>query len=258
MRSSAQASTLSFPPIDSSWRSTRSLAPPCKGPCSAPTAELHTVYGSASVDATTRAAKVDAFIVWSACRISATSRIRAASSGGRSPVSIHRKLAAVSSSGSGATGSSSLRARWKAATSTGVATRGTMAARTLLVALCVLGYSLPRDRFGNAPPVAGWGSFAGAARNASDLVGLARFRRERERERDEAREQVVDREHKVKISRKALEDSNAELQKALQKAQEQKRALDRQNTELRRLNADKERRVRELERRGRKISNELR
>ena len=67
---------------------TCSLAPPCSGPLSAPIAPVIAECMSESVEAITRAVKVEAFISWSACRISATSNVLAASSLGRSPVSM--------------------------------------------------------------------------------------------------------------------------------------------------------------------------
>ena len=81
-------SMFSSVPMSSSSCMTCSLAPPCSGPFSAPIAPVIAECMSDSVDAITRAVKVDAFISWSACRISATSNVRAACSRGRSPVSM--------------------------------------------------------------------------------------------------------------------------------------------------------------------------
>jgi hypothetical protein len=55
------------------------------------------------VEATTRHANVDAFIVCSACRIRAQSRMRSEIASGRSPLRHRRKLAACESDGSGST-----------------------------------------------------------------------------------------------------------------------------------------------------------
>ena len=59
---------------------------------------------SVSVAAATRAANVEAFSSWSAWSTSATSNARAASSDGRWPVSMYRKLAAWPSAGCGSIG----------------------------------------------------------------------------------------------------------------------------------------------------------
>jgi hypothetical protein len=67
---------------------------------------------SASVEATTRATNVDAFMVWSACRIRQMSKARAASSSGSDPDSMYRKLAACGSLGFDGIGSSPERRRW--------------------------------------------------------------------------------------------------------------------------------------------------
>ena len=71
---------------------------------------------SDSVAAMTRAAKVEAFSSWSACRISAMSKARVAVSEGFSPLSIHRKFAAWESVGSASTIGLPLRMRSKRAT----------------------------------------------------------------------------------------------------------------------------------------------
>ena len=75
-------------PISSSMRITSAFAPPCSGPFSVPIAATIAEWMSVSVAAATRAANVDAFSSWSACRISATSKARVASPLGRSPVSM--------------------------------------------------------------------------------------------------------------------------------------------------------------------------
>ena len=90
---STRASSASLP-IASSIRITSALAPPCSGPLRAPIPATTAECTSLSVAAVTRAAKVDAFSSWSACRTSATSNARAASADGRSPVSSNRKFAA--------------------------------------------------------------------------------------------------------------------------------------------------------------------
>ena len=58
---------------------------------------------SASVEATTRAVNVDAFMVWSAYRMNSVSNASAASCEGSSPLSMYRKLAACGSLGFGST-----------------------------------------------------------------------------------------------------------------------------------------------------------
>ena len=98
--------------IDCRSRITCSLAPPCSGPLSAPIAPVMAECMSDSVEAITRAVKVDAFISWSACRISATSKVFAAASVTGSPFSMCRKLAAWLSDGSGGIGSRPPRRRW--------------------------------------------------------------------------------------------------------------------------------------------------
>src|SRR5579884_1465598 len=67
---------------------TRSLAPPWSGPFSVPIAEVMAECISESVEAVTRAAKVEALKLWSACRISATSKQRASSALGTWPLSM--------------------------------------------------------------------------------------------------------------------------------------------------------------------------
>src|SRR5215472_7544205 len=62
--------------------------------------------------AETRAAKVDAFIVWSAWSTRHVSKISAARSSGRAPVSCSRKFAAMPRLGSAATSSRPFRAAW--------------------------------------------------------------------------------------------------------------------------------------------------
>ena len=65
-RSRTKASALDGSPISSSIRMACSLAPPCSGPFSADTAAVTAECMSASVEATTLAVNVEAFIVWSA------------------------------------------------------------------------------------------------------------------------------------------------------------------------------------------------
>ena len=55
---------------------------------SAPIAPVIAECMSDSVEAITRAVNVEAFISWSACRISATSNVRDAAAPGRSPDSM--------------------------------------------------------------------------------------------------------------------------------------------------------------------------
>ncbi len=81
---------------------TSALAPPCSGPFSVPMPATTAECTSLSVAAQTRAAKVDAFSSWSACRISPMSNARTEVGSGRSPFSMYRKLAAWLSAGSGA------------------------------------------------------------------------------------------------------------------------------------------------------------
>ena len=80
---------------------TSALPPPCSGPFKVPMAATTAEWMSESVAAETRAANVEAFSSWSACRMSATSKARVASGPGRSPVSMYRTLAAWPSAGSG-------------------------------------------------------------------------------------------------------------------------------------------------------------
>ena len=63
-----QLSALSAVPISSSWSITAEGAPPCAGPLSAPMAPTRQDARSESVEAMTRAVKVDAFMPWSANR----------------------------------------------------------------------------------------------------------------------------------------------------------------------------------------------
>ncbi len=65
-RSFTYCSARSTLPISSSIRMASSLAPPCSGPFSAAMAATTAEWMSDSVDATTRAVKVEAFMVWSA------------------------------------------------------------------------------------------------------------------------------------------------------------------------------------------------
>ena len=90
---------------------TCSLAPPWSGPLSAPIAPVIAECMSDSVEAITRAVNVEAFISWSAWRIRATSNVLTASSDGRSPDNMYRKLAAWPSCGSGSIGSRPRRLR---------------------------------------------------------------------------------------------------------------------------------------------------
>jgi hypothetical protein len=62
-RSLTNASTLSTEPISSTIRMASSLAPPCNGPFRAAMAATTAEWMSASVEATTLAVKVDAFMV---------------------------------------------------------------------------------------------------------------------------------------------------------------------------------------------------
>src|SRR5581483_886629 len=72
---------------------------------------LQDAEGSLVVASVTRAAKVEAFNSWSACRMSAMSKARSAVGEGFSPFSISRKLAACESEGSGSTTGLPLRMR---------------------------------------------------------------------------------------------------------------------------------------------------
>ena len=56
-------------PMSSSIFIDSSLAPPCNGPFNVPHAEVTAAYMSASVEAVTRAAKVDALYSWSAYKM---------------------------------------------------------------------------------------------------------------------------------------------------------------------------------------------
>jgi len=67
---------------------TRVLAPPCRAPESEPTAAATEAYMWALVEATSRAAKVDALKECSACSTRAVSKKPARSSSGISPVSM--------------------------------------------------------------------------------------------------------------------------------------------------------------------------
>ena len=67
---------------------TASFAPPCSGPLREAIAAVVAEWMSASVEATTRAVNVDAFIVWSACSTRHMSRVRASSSFGSMPFSM--------------------------------------------------------------------------------------------------------------------------------------------------------------------------
>ena len=74
---SKKAGMLDAEPMRLSMRSTASLAPPCSGPYSAPTAPPTVVYTSTPDDARWRAAAVEQFISCSACRMNMTSSARA-------------------------------------------------------------------------------------------------------------------------------------------------------------------------------------
>ena len=111
---------LSTVPISRNILSACSFAPPCSGPVRAPIADETIVYGSASVDPTTRPLNVEAFMVCSACRIRHTSMIRESSGSGSSSFIIQRKFAACDRSSRGRTGSSPCRIRSKAATMVGI------------------------------------------------------------------------------------------------------------------------------------------
>ena len=87
MASSTRSPAASLP-SSSSILITSALAPPCSGPFSVPMPPTIAEWMSVSVAAATRAANVEAFSSWSACRISATSKARVASAFGRSPVSM--------------------------------------------------------------------------------------------------------------------------------------------------------------------------
>ena len=103
-------------PISSSIRITLSLAPPCSGPLSVPTADVIAEWMSASVAAVTRAEKVLALSSWSAWSTSAISTARVLSASARLPHSMYRKFAAWPRAGSGATGGFPARRRPIAAT----------------------------------------------------------------------------------------------------------------------------------------------
>ena len=105
----------SGPPISSSMRITASLAPPCRGPFRAPIPLVIAECRSDRVAAVTRQAKVEALSSWSACRVSATSKVRVSSSSGSLPKSMYRKFAAWLRSLRGATGSLPVRTRPMAA-----------------------------------------------------------------------------------------------------------------------------------------------
>ena len=73
---------------------TCSLAPPCSGPLRVPSAATTAECMSDRVAAQTRAAKVEAFMVWSACSTRQVSKIWASRADGGRPVIWSRKLAA--------------------------------------------------------------------------------------------------------------------------------------------------------------------
>ena len=98
--------------IASSPRITCSLAPPCSGPFSVPSAATTAECMSDRVAAHTRAANVDAFIVWSACSTRQVSRISASRAAAAVPRSWSRKLAARLRPGSAGTQSRPSRAAW--------------------------------------------------------------------------------------------------------------------------------------------------
>ncbi len=98
-----KSSTRSRDPISSSMRMTASFAPPWSGPFKVAMAEVIAECMSASVAAVTRAANVEAFSSWSACRTRAMSKARTASAVGFAPFSIRRKSSAWPSERSGST-----------------------------------------------------------------------------------------------------------------------------------------------------------
>src|SRR5262245_36087270 len=116
MKLSAFAGVLIFSTISM----TCSLAPPCSGPLRAPIAETIDECRSDMVAAVTRAANVDALNSWSACRMSATSKVFAASGLGLAPVSMYRKFAARFILGLGAISALPRRIRSQAATRVGI------------------------------------------------------------------------------------------------------------------------------------------
>ena len=80
------ASALAGSLIFSTMSMTCSFAPPCSGPLSAPMPETTAECRSDRVAAVTRAAKVEALNSWSAWRMSATSKVLAASGVGFLPL----------------------------------------------------------------------------------------------------------------------------------------------------------------------------
>ena len=80
---------------------TLALAPPCRGPESAPTPAATPAYICAFVETTSRQAKVEALKVWSACSIRHTSSSRTVSGSGFFPVSCQRKFPACDKFSSG-------------------------------------------------------------------------------------------------------------------------------------------------------------
>ena len=91
---------------------TCSLAPPCSGPFSVLSAATTAECMSDKVAAHTRAANVEAFIVWSACSTRQMSRISASRAGGAVPRNWSRKFAARPRPGSAGTQSRPSRAAW--------------------------------------------------------------------------------------------------------------------------------------------------
>ena len=116
IQASARAGIL----ICSTISMTCSLAPPCSGPLRAPMAAVTAEYRSESVAAVTRAAKVEAFNPWSACRIRPMSKVLAASSAGLLAGQHVEEVRRPGSPGLGATGGLPRRMRSHAATSVGI------------------------------------------------------------------------------------------------------------------------------------------
>ena len=92
--SSSHGTTLSASPISSNTCITASLAPPCSGPLSAPTAPTTAEYRSLIVDVITRAVKVDALKECSAYRIIELLNASTTTGSGSVPKVIQRKFAA--------------------------------------------------------------------------------------------------------------------------------------------------------------------
>jgi hypothetical protein len=106
-------STGSAPALSISIRilNTASFAPPCKGPFNVPIADVTAECISESVAAVTRAANVEAFSSWSACKMRAISNALSAVTEGGAPFNIKRKFPACESDRSGSTSGFPLRTR---------------------------------------------------------------------------------------------------------------------------------------------------